>query len=1024
MTTEVQTFSTPGTGQWTVPLGVNQVTVIAVGGGGGGSSGVGGFGGGGGGLRRIVDMPVTAGEVLKFFVGNGGTGGSGGGYGADGESSWVKNNTETVTYIEAEGGKGGTANGVGGQGYGGTVTNAAVMTLTSTGTGAVAAGTDAPIAIYSTQSGLTGAENDNPPLQWSVSNLPTGVTVSSYRIHIEDLSTAGKFVHWHLTGISPTVTGISFGQTFGTITNNGATSGTVTWNTAGLTPGTYYYVCGNHPTSMNGQIVVTNPTSLPYSPVTKTYTVSASSSSAYQFTGNATGNNPTLNVISGDTLQFTLSSLGSHPFWIKTAVSSGSTNAITTLPAGASIQNTSWPSQSLPYVNSIGYGGPAPPAGKHNYRLTVSAILSGSSSVLVKSIEFLAGTGSVIPNQATATFADNLNVVTGSGVASQGGAGGAGSLLGYFSNLNGKAVVIDGGNGGNGGAPDYNPPNESPGCGGGGAAGYTNNQGAQGAYGKNSDGSFSAPIGGGGGGGNASKFGATGGGGVGVTGPGTNGSTGTHVLLATDISGATAGSGGTASNGVTGSITTFNNNTLQASGGGSYGGGGAGMQASKGGPPGLGGLGAVSFSYIEPIITPNTFSFNQIDSAIINTAYESTTTSGGVTSNFVTISGLPAGYNAPITIGGTASGKAISISTVSAGAYVTSFTGLTVANGAQIRLKSNSSSNSSSSVYTRLSIGSAFADFIIVTQAIGGNIPSPLPQFLSVTDAAISQVYHSNVVQISGLSAPGNVVLSGPAGFQVAVASTNAVNASGVLTGGTFGSSATVTNGQYLQLKLTSASTPNTPVVGNITIASSSSISWTITTGVGVDITPVPFTFTNIIDAITSPTTFYTAEREFGPAEFSADYDVPVTIVNFTAGATVSCRSTAPGATPGSFGSFPVNVRNGYKLEIKMDAAPLVSTVRSLQIKVGDYDVNPWTITTAASPDSIPNPFSFVNVSNSPPSPLLALASSNTITLTGFTVPITVTTSLPSGTGASSQPPLISINGDTCLLYTSDAADE
>lgn len=897
-----------GGGTWTVPVGVNQVTITAIGGGGGGSSAVGGFGGGGGGLRRIVDMPVAAGEVLVWNAGDAGQAGTGGGYGSDGGDSWVKNydaatfavdgiGAGNVTYILAEGGKGGKANGVGGQGYGGTVTNAASITLTSS---TVSSGTDAPNSIYSTTSGVSGAANSNPQLSWTVSGLPSGVTVSSYRIHIEDLSTAGKFVHWHLTGINPSVNSIAFGAT--------------------------------------------------------------------------------------------------------------------TLPTGATVQNTGWPTQVSPYVNSVGYGGPAPPSGKHNYRITISAILSGSSSVLVKGLEFYAGTGTIIANQASATYADQFNVVTGTGAASIGGQGGGGSLLGYYSNLNGKAVVIEGGQGGNGGAPDYSPPTESPGCGGGGAAGYTNNFGAQGAYGKNSDGSFLAPSGGGGGGGNASKYGATGGGGVFPAGPGSSGSAGNHSLLSENIAGATQGSGGNPSQGVAGSASTFASNTLQASGGGDYGGGGAGMQSSKGTILAGGGRGAVSFSYTEPIITPNSFSFDQITGATVSTTYESTTTSGGVTSNYVVISGLPAGQSIPITVSGTASGKAISISTYNAGAYTTTFTGLTVQNGSQIRMRCNSSPNSSSSVYMRLQIGSFFADFTIVTASIGGNFPSPLPQFQEINDALISTTYYSNVVQVSGLSAVANVVLSGPTSLRVATSNSNAVDGTGALTGATFGTSATINNGQYLQLRVTSSATANNPSVSNITIGSSSAISWTVTTGTGVDLTPTPFTFTNITNAVTSPQTFYTASRTFGDTEFTANYDVPVSIINFTAGATVSCRATAPSATPGSFGSFPVYVRNGYTLEIRMDAAPTTSTTRFLTVQVGDYSVNPWTITTVSSPDATPNSFSFVNVTNSPPVDLLPLASSNTITLSGFTVPISINCTTPSGVGASGQAPLISVNGDTAVV--------
>jgi plastocyanin len=53
------------------------------------------------------------------------------------------------------------------------------------------------------------------------------------------------------------VTGTGSGVTTGTITNNGTESGIITWNTRGVTPGTYYYICQIH-SSMTGTITITS----------------------------------------------------------------------------------------------------------------------------------------------------------------------------------------------------------------------------------------------------------------------------------------------------------------------------------------------------------------------------------------------------------------------------------------------------------------------------------------------------------------------------------------------------------------------------------------------------------------------------------------------------------------------------------------------------------------------------------------------------------------------------------------------
>lgn len=175
----------------------------------------------------------------------------------------------------------------------GVVTTAATITLTSS---TVSSGNVAPNSIFSLTSGVSGALNRNPQLSWSVSGLPSGVTVENYAIQLEDLCSTPKFVHWNLTGIAATVTSIPLGAT--------------------------------------------------------------------------------------------------------------------TLPFGATIGLTSWPSQTFPIVNSVGYGGPAPPAGRRRYRVTIRATLSRSSSVLVRGIEFLAGTGAIVAIAGTATYSDQPNVVT------------------------------------------------------------------------------------------------------------------------------------------------------------------------------------------------------------------------------------------------------------------------------------------------------------------------------------------------------------------------------------------------------------------------------------------------------------------------------------------------------------------------------------------------------------------------------------------------------------------------------------
>ena len=83
----VQTFSTTGTCQWSVPTGVTSLDTLVVAGGGGGGSGTitdstpaqggGGGGGGGGQVIETTSRTVSTSQVITIVVGAGGNGGDG-----------------------------------------------------------------------------------------------------------------------------------------------------------------------------------------------------------------------------------------------------------------------------------------------------------------------------------------------------------------------------------------------------------------------------------------------------------------------------------------------------------------------------------------------------------------------------------------------------------------------------------------------------------------------------------------------------------------------------------------------------------------------------------------------------------------------------------------------------------------------------------------------------------------------------------------------------------------------------------
>lgn len=104
-------FTSPGAQTWTVPDGVNAITVTATGGGGGG--GYDPARGGNGGVVTAT-LTVTPGQTLQLFVGGGGSGSAVGGGGGGGSTNI---DAGTAHQIIAGGGGGG-ASGAGGDGNG------------------------------------------------------------------------------------------------------------------------------------------------------------------------------------------------------------------------------------------------------------------------------------------------------------------------------------------------------------------------------------------------------------------------------------------------------------------------------------------------------------------------------------------------------------------------------------------------------------------------------------------------------------------------------------------------------------------------------------------------------------------------------------------------------------------------------------------------------------------------------------------------------------------------------------------
>lgn len=143
---------------------------------------------------------------------------------------------------------------------------------------------------------------------------------------------------------------------------------------------------------------------------------------------------------------------------------------------------------------------------------------------------------------------------------------------------------------------------------------------------------------------------------------------------------------------------------------------------------------------------------------------------------------------------------------------------------------------------------------------------------------------------------------------------------------------------------------------------------------VAPDTTADAFAFSNVTDA--SLSTLYTTSA--------------VTISGLGNGISVNVDATNGAETSvngGAFSTATKTVTNGSTLAVRMTSSASYNTGKSTTVSVGSV-TGVWSITTISPPSQNPNPFSFNNVTEAS---LQTYINSNTVTITGITQAVTVT---------------------------------
>jgi hypothetical protein len=189
--------------------------------------------------------------------------------------------------------------------------------------------------------------------------------------------------------------------------------------------------------------------------------------------------------------------------------------------------------------------------------------------------------------------------------------------------------------------------------------------------------------------------------------------------------------------------------------------------------------------------------------------------------------------------------------------------------------------------------------------------------FTDLTNQSIAALVTSNIVTITGIDAPTNVTISGDGSPQFRIA------------GGAWGSTGQITNGQTLQLRLTtgSAGTQSTAIV---TVGTSSPVDWNAST-TGPDTVPNAFTFSDVTGAALSTLTTSSA----------------ITISGINSGSAVSVSGSGSPQISIAGGTWATSgtITNGQTLAVRLTSSPTAGTMLTATVTVGGVS-DAWNVTT------------------------------------------------------------------------------
>lgn len=417
----------------------------------------------------------------------------------------------------------------------------------------------------------------------------------------------------------------------------------------------------------------------------------------------------------------------------------------------------------------------------------------------------------------------------------------------------------------------------------------------------------------------------------------------------------------------------------------------------------IGGL--TTYWYVTTVpedFRPDPFPLNEVNDALLDTYYYfDPVVFQATTGNSNTVTGLTPTTQASVSLTSNFIGTVTDYSLrINDGAWFIPGSSTTVQNGDKIALRLKSGAGNQELRELVLGIGTGYETWRVTTIAIPRNEPIPFPNFTDLTAQSLNKVIYSNVLRIQGLLRPAAVQVDNGASFAISSTNTTTTNADGfdVLDGVTFGTTGTISNGQYLQLRMTSPSTEftsKTTVLGIGDITSGSD--WVITTGQSLSTTPTSFTFPDISGAIENFLQPSAARPVGGITGLGTGISVPVELVSTTA------SEVKVKINNSSIGVFPATVSNGDTITLYARSSSTFGSSVEVNVKVGGTTIPTWRVQTNTGPDTTADFTPPTNKTNQVPG---TYVSSSVVSITGINRPITI---------SATNNALISIDYDTAV---------